>query len=240
MDIHKPKPVHSWREFLSEIGVVVLGIVIALSGEQAVETLHRKVEVSALRADLHEEARQVLADAEKCEVRTSYLIGWLNKRTAQVQIAVWQSGRLAPREPNKTPVCASPDIPIWRSAKSGGKPNLLTKGEVNAFAEVEYIQTHLDAIDEKKSDAEYKMKAFIRQLPKRNDGTPDFSVFAKRDLHDYLILLTNTSELNEKYRTWLHVLIGAEKAVLAGKVDLNDIYASERKASDGDVEDVAM
>ncbi len=38
MEIHKPKPAHNLRDFLSEIAVVVLGIVIALTGEQV---LHR-------------------------------------------------------------------------------------------------------------------------------------------------------------------------------------------------------
>ena len=33
MEIHKPKPVHNWRELLTEIGVVVIGILIALSLE---------------------------------------------------------------------------------------------------------------------------------------------------------------------------------------------------------------
>lgn len=28
VDIHKPKPVHSWREFASEILVIVIGIAI--------------------------------------------------------------------------------------------------------------------------------------------------------------------------------------------------------------------
>jgi hypothetical protein len=31
MEIHKPKPFHNWREFLAEIVVVVLGVLIALS-----------------------------------------------------------------------------------------------------------------------------------------------------------------------------------------------------------------
>ena len=56
MDIHKPKSVHSWRELLNEVGVVVIGIVIALAGEQAVEAWHwshqtREVE-EALRAEV--------------------------------------------------------------------------------------------------------------------------------------------------------------------------------------------
>lgn len=40
LDIHRPKPVHSWRELVGEIGVIVIGVLIALGGEQAVEALH--------------------------------------------------------------------------------------------------------------------------------------------------------------------------------------------------------
>ena len=49
MEIHKPKPVHNWREFLSEVGVVVLGICIALAGEQIIEELHWRSQVRAAR-----------------------------------------------------------------------------------------------------------------------------------------------------------------------------------------------
>ena len=33
MDIHKPKPVHNWRELLTEIGTIVIGVLIALAAE---------------------------------------------------------------------------------------------------------------------------------------------------------------------------------------------------------------
>ena len=46
MEIHKPKPVHSWRELLTEIGVVVIGVCIALAAEQTVEWLHWRAQVS--------------------------------------------------------------------------------------------------------------------------------------------------------------------------------------------------
>lgn len=39
MDIHKPKPAHSWREFLTEIGTIICGILIALALEEGVRTL---------------------------------------------------------------------------------------------------------------------------------------------------------------------------------------------------------
>ncbi len=40
MEIHKPKAVHGWRELLKEIGIIVIGVMIALGAEQAVEALH--------------------------------------------------------------------------------------------------------------------------------------------------------------------------------------------------------
>jgi len=56
MEIHKPKPVHSWREFLKEYAIIVLGVLTALSLEQVVETWHehrQNLEArEAMRAEL--------------------------------------------------------------------------------------------------------------------------------------------------------------------------------------------
>jgi hypothetical protein len=38
---HAPKPVHGWREFLKEFGIIVLGVLTALALEQLVEKLHQ-------------------------------------------------------------------------------------------------------------------------------------------------------------------------------------------------------
>jgi hypothetical protein len=40
MEIHKPKPVHNWREFIVELGTITLGVCIALAAEQTVEWFH--------------------------------------------------------------------------------------------------------------------------------------------------------------------------------------------------------
>ena len=55
MDIHKPKPVHGWREFVSEIGVIVCGVVIALGLEQIVEAVHWAERVHEAKAAIHKE-----------------------------------------------------------------------------------------------------------------------------------------------------------------------------------------
>ena len=56
MDLHKPKPWHSVREFLKEYVIIVVGVLTALAGEQAVERLEwaHKVRAAedAMRAEL--------------------------------------------------------------------------------------------------------------------------------------------------------------------------------------------
>ena len=49
MDIHKPKPWHNMREFLKEVGTIVLGVSIALAAEQAVEWFHWRSQVAQAR-----------------------------------------------------------------------------------------------------------------------------------------------------------------------------------------------
>ena len=61
VDIHKPKPVHNWREFLSEISVIVCGIAIALTGEQVVEQIHWSHKIETVQRVLE---RQMIKDAQ--------------------------------------------------------------------------------------------------------------------------------------------------------------------------------
>src|SRR5215471_5332805 len=42
MEIHRPRAAHSWREFLIEIGTIVVGILIALGLEQSIEAFHER------------------------------------------------------------------------------------------------------------------------------------------------------------------------------------------------------
>ena len=40
MHFHLPKPLHGWREFLGEIAIIVIGVLIALGAEQTIEAWH--------------------------------------------------------------------------------------------------------------------------------------------------------------------------------------------------------
>jgi hypothetical protein len=55
MHFHLPKPLHGWRDFAGEVGIIVIGVLIALAGEQAVEWVHWRFVVADTRQALDRE-----------------------------------------------------------------------------------------------------------------------------------------------------------------------------------------
>ena len=56
MRFHLPKPLHGWREFAGEVGIIVLGVLIALGAQQIVQNVHdgevKRETVRAARAEV--------------------------------------------------------------------------------------------------------------------------------------------------------------------------------------------
>jgi len=55
MHFHVPKPLHGWRELIGEVGIIVLGVLIALGAEQAISAIHARQDASQLRRALKSE-----------------------------------------------------------------------------------------------------------------------------------------------------------------------------------------
>ena len=52
MHVHLPKPLHGWREFAGEVGIIVLGVLIALAAEATVENWQWRHKVDVVRKSL--------------------------------------------------------------------------------------------------------------------------------------------------------------------------------------------
>jgi hypothetical protein len=55
MHFRLPKPLHGWREFAGEVGIIVLGVLIALGAEQVIQSIHQRQDVVQLRDALDAE-----------------------------------------------------------------------------------------------------------------------------------------------------------------------------------------
>jgi len=70
MDIHKPKAWRGWREFLKEVGIIVLGVLIALAAEQCVEWLNWRTKAAQAEQHLRRDAALVMnAMVERLEIQ---------------------------------------------------------------------------------------------------------------------------------------------------------------------------
>ena len=55
MRFQLPRPLHGWREFIGEVGIIVLGVLIALGAQQLVEELSWRAQVSQATETLRRE-----------------------------------------------------------------------------------------------------------------------------------------------------------------------------------------
>lgn len=64
MRIKLPKPLYGWREFVGEVGIIVLGVLIALGAQQVAETINTHQRIKETRAALDAELSRNLAAFE--------------------------------------------------------------------------------------------------------------------------------------------------------------------------------
>jgi hypothetical protein len=67
MHFHLPKPVHGWRAFAGEVGIIVVGVLIALGAEQVVEAVHWQEQVRAGRSALRQDYADIVTNARERE-----------------------------------------------------------------------------------------------------------------------------------------------------------------------------
>jgi hypothetical protein len=79
MHIHLPKPLHGWREFVGEVGIIVIGVLLALGAEQAIEALHHRSQVHEMTDKLH---------AESVENRSALDLNIVGLRQSQASIDI--------------------------------------------------------------------------------------------------------------------------------------------------------
>src|SRR5437764_235104 len=130
MDIHKPKPWHGLREFLKEYVIIVVGVLTALAGEQAVEAVHRQQEVGEAREALRE---VMVADATLLKLDLEE-VPCVQARLDR--IAAWANGGDFPPV-NMGRAGTELSASAWDQAKAmGAAPGRFDKARVNALMDV--------------------------------------------------------------------------------------------------------
>jgi len=130
---HKLKPWHGWPEFLKEIGTIVIGVLIALAGEQIVEALTWRHKIAEAEASLRRELRVDLsyaAEQQALGVCANRYIDILQQAVAMnrpdVIAALYRLG--PPTHPHPW------RIDTWTAALNAQAPNHMAETRVQAYS----------------------------------------------------------------------------------------------------------
>lgn len=118
MDIHKPAPVHSLREFASEILIIVTGVLIALGLEQAVEAWHWHDRVDHATAALADEIAETVGQGKERLLVADCVDRRLDELASLVDAGA-VAGRLPPIGSIGVPPVRTYSTGVWQSALAG-------------------------------------------------------------------------------------------------------------------------
>ena len=133
MHVHLPKPMHGWRAFLGEVGIIVLGVLIALGVEQIASAVRDRSNAADARASIHDEIENNLgilalrSSTEQCiQTRLREIAAFLDAT----------SSGLKPRPLNwiGAPYDPLAGHTVFQSAQSAGKFFLLPDSEQQQIA----------------------------------------------------------------------------------------------------------
>ncbi|GAA4718202.1 hypothetical protein H9L13_07540 [Sphingomonas lutea] len=146
------RPAKGWRAFAGEVGVIVLGVVIALAAQEAVEAVNERREAAETRATLTAEIRESLAVLELRRAAQPCI----DRRLGELRAIVNDWGRTGtfttPRWVSQATWFAF-DTARFEAAQSAGQLALLPSEEQYRFG---FITTNLQTfrdIQQREADA---------------------------------------------------------------------------------------
>ena len=115
MHFHLPKPLHGWREFAGEVGIIVLGVLIALAAGQIVEDIHQRTELRDAEAAMMSELRD--DDLPQAFTRAAIYDCYSNQLDAIEQaVASGDRSRLLTLARAYQPIVRTWDDQAWQAA----------------------------------------------------------------------------------------------------------------------------
>jgi hypothetical protein len=204
MPFHLPKPLHGWRAFIGEVGVIVLGVLIALAFGQIAESIHDTIIAGQAREAVRAEVRENLwwlGLRERLEPCVRRRLAGLDDLLARARrgetIPVIQHLGSVPH--------AKITILRWQANAQAGRASLFSGDEQRMLGNMYYTTEQFWEAQQQEETTWSKMR-FIQGLDKLTD----------LDVHDLGIFLAEA-----RYQNWIVLLTLKRARQWAQRLQLN-------------------
>lgn len=165
LDVHPPhQSIHGWKDFLTHIATITIGLLIAIGLEQSVEYIHHLNQLHAARHELSEELDQNRRIHKLNSDEAHRMMRQLD-RDMEVLRASRSSGVIPVRELSYAGGFRRPRDGAWQSVKQNGTLELMPQSELERYV---YVYAVFDSFMEvlTASDAQLNLAAAIaRRAP---------------------------------------------------------------------------
>ena len=177
MHIHLPKPLHGWREFAGEVGIIVFGVLIALAFGQLAQSVDNRVAAAQARDAIRAEVRENLW---WLELRAKYE-PCIGRMAADLRVVLDRA-----RDGQATPMITNVDFPIhskitslrWNANAQAGRASLFSEEELRVLGNMYFTTDEFRDSQEQEATVWSKI-AFVEGLKH----------FSPMDVHDLGVLL---------------------------------------------------
>lgn len=177
MHIHLPKPLHGWREFAGEVGIIVFGVLIALAFGQLAQSVDNRVAAAQARDAIRAEVRENLW---WLELRGKYE-PCIGRMAADLRVVLDRA-----RDGQATPMITNVDFPIhskitslrWNANAQAGRASLFSEEELRVLGNMYFTTDEFRDSQEQEATVWSKI-AFVEGLKH----------FSPMDVHDLGVLL---------------------------------------------------
>jgi hypothetical protein len=189
MHIHLPKPLHGWRALLNEVFVIVLGILIALSLEQLIVSVHERRIAGEARESIKAEVRENLFWIKEREQREPCI----RRRLTELDDLL-QRARAGAATPLVHYLGVLPHAKItnlrWEANAQAGRTSLFSGEEQRMLGNLYFTTEQFRAAQSQEEIIWSKMR-FIQGLPQ----------FSPLEAHDLAMMLGEA-----RYQNWVVLL----------------------------------
>lgn len=177
MHVHLPKPLHGWRAFVGEVGIIVFGVLIALAFGQLAQSVDNRVAAAQARDAIRAEVRENLW---WLELRGKYE-PCIGRMAAGLRVVLDRA-----RDGQATPVITNVDFPVhskitslrWNANAQAGRASLFSEEELRVLGNMYFTTDEFRDSQEQEATVWSKI-AFVEGLKH----------FSPMDVHDLGVLL---------------------------------------------------
>jgi len=160
MHVHLPKPLHGWRAFLGEVGIIVLGVLIALAAEQFLSSHHE-------RSEAREAERAIRGELEinMARLRSRHAVRTcVQKRVDELQALIDSAGRnggsIATPKWVGRPQFWTMQLSRWEATSQAGRAALIPADNLNLYGSMYSFMQRINSEGALEQDAWAKLRAF--------------------------------------------------------------------------------